>query len=52
MRVNPRYYRESFSRSALKRELHRDFAELRALLFIFGSAELLVEMYYDYVRYA
>lgn len=51
MRVNPRL-RDCPSRAALRQELRCQLAELRALLLLFGSAEVVLLYYYDYVRYA
>ena len=51
MRVNPRQYRESFTRAALRQELRCQLSELRALLLYFGSAEVVLLYYYDYVHY-
>lgn len=52
MRLNPRHSGERLSRSALNQELRAQLAELRALLLYFGSAEIVVLHYYDFVRYA
>lgn len=51
MRFNSRCFRSSFSRMALKRDLHAEFAEFKALLALLGTADAVIEIWNGYARY-
>lgn len=52
MRFNSRFFQRKFTRAALKKDLHDEFAEFKALLVVFGSAGAVLEIWNDYVHYA